>query len=61
MRTYSHAGDLVLDTFAGGGSIPLAAVLEGRRAVASEMDGAHVETFYRRAGDLGIEIVSWIP
>lgn len=41
IRSYSHAGDLVLDPFAGCGSSLLAAMREGRRAVGMEMDAEY--------------------
>lgn len=38
VRDYSRPGDLVVDPCAGGGTTLLAAAMEGRRAVGSEMD-----------------------
>lgn len=38
VRDYSRPGDLVVDPCAGGGTTLLAAVMEGRRAIGSEMD-----------------------
>jgi site-specific DNA-methyltransferase (adenine-specific) len=38
VRDYSRPGDLVLDTHVGGGTTPLAAILEGRRAIGAEVD-----------------------
>lgn len=38
VRDYSRPGDLVCDPFAGGGTTLAAALLEGRRAIGSEMD-----------------------
>jgi len=35
---FTDPDDLVCDPFAGGGTVPLAAMLNGRRAVASEID-----------------------
>lgn len=45
VRTYSNEGDVVLDTFAGSGSIPLAAKLENRKYVGMELD----ETYFKIA------------
>src|SRR5215204_4704872 len=38
IRTYSNAGDLVLDPFCGGGGVGLAAIKTGRRALLFEKD-----------------------
>lgn len=51
VRTYSHPGQTVLDPFAGGGNIPLAALREGRNVVASELDPAYFETMRRRVSE----------
>ena len=40
IRDYTRPGDLVCDPCAGGGTTLLAAVMEGRRAIGSEMDPA---------------------
>lgn len=37
ISTYSKAGDLILDPFSGSGTIPLEAVLAGRRVIASDV------------------------
>ena len=41
VRCFSLPGALVLDPFAGAGTFPVAAILEGRRAVAMERDPEH--------------------
>lgn len=38
VRDYSRPGDLVCDPCAGGGTTPIAAALEGRRAIGAELD-----------------------
>jgi site-specific DNA-methyltransferase (adenine-specific) len=38
IRQWSRAGDVVLDPFAGSGSIPAAALRLGRRAACSEIE-----------------------
>ncbi len=38
IRDYSRPGDLICDPCAGGGTTLLAAIMEGRRAIGSEMD-----------------------
>lgn len=48
VRDYSRPGELVCDPCAGGGTLLLAALMEGRRAVGSEMDPAHYEIARRR-------------
>ena len=48
VKSYSHAGEVVLDPFAGGGSLALAALLEERRVIAIEQDPLHVETIRQR-------------
>ena len=40
VRDYSRPGDLIVDPTAGGGTTLLAAAIEGRRAIGSEMDPA---------------------
>ncbi|MCX6872625.1 MAG: DNA methyltransferase [Verrucomicrobia bacterium] len=37
VKSYSRKGDLILDPFAGAGTIPLEAVIQGRRAFASDI------------------------
>lgn len=44
VRCFSLPGALVLDPFAGAGTFPVAAILEGRRAVAMELDPEHAAT-----------------
>jgi DNA modification methylase len=48
IRTTTVRGDLVADFFTGSGSTPVAAVLEGRRFVGSEIDPSHYQTAMRR-------------
>ncbi|NQU10343.1 site-specific DNA-methyltransferase, partial [bacterium] len=42
IRTWSKPGDLIVDPFAGSGSIPVAAVRLGRRAVCFELEAEWV-------------------
>ena len=44
VRRFSLPGALVLDPFAGAGTFPVAAILEGRRTLAMERDPAHAAT-----------------
>ena len=56
VRTWSRPGELVLDPFAGSGSIPAAALRLGRRAACSEIDPAFaslVEERLRESGPRG--------
>jgi site-specific DNA-methyltransferase (adenine-specific) len=48
VRDYSRPGDLIADPCAGGGTTLLAALMEGRRAVGSEMDPTHFEIARKR-------------
>ena len=48
VRQWSRPGDLVLDPFAGSGSIPAAALKLGRRAACSEIEPAWAERVARR-------------
>lgn len=48
VRDYSRPGDLICDPCAGGGTTLLAALMEGRRAVGSEMDPKHFEIARKR-------------
>ncbi len=48
LRAYSRPGDLVLDPFAGSGSIPAAALRLSRRAACSELDPAFATLVTRR-------------
>jgi site-specific DNA-methyltransferase (adenine-specific) len=51
VRDYSRPGDVVCDPFAGHGTTLLAAAIEGRRAVGSEMDAeAHAAAVARLSG-----------
>ncbi len=48
VRHYSRPGELVVDTHAGGGTLLLAALIEGRRAIGSEKDvERHAKAFAR--------------
>ncbi|MHB8331652.1 MAG: DNA-methyltransferase, partial [Candidatus Dormibacteria bacterium] len=47
-RRFSPPGGLVLDPFAGSGTFPLAALMEGRRALGIELDPGHAEVARRR-------------
>lgn len=48
VRDYSRPGDLVVDPFCGGGTTALAAAMEGRRAITSEIDPEHFGIARRR-------------
>lgn len=48
VRDYSRPGDVVCDPCAGGGTSLLAAVMEGRRAIGSEMDPKHFSIARKR-------------
>ncbi|MHB8325458.1 MAG: DNA-methyltransferase [Candidatus Dormibacteria bacterium] len=48
VRRFSLPGQLVLDPFAGSGTFPLAALMEGRRALGIELDPSHAEVARRR-------------
>lgn len=48
MRYISPPGGIVLDPFAGSGTIPLAAMKRGRKAIGIERDPAYYETARRR-------------
>jgi site-specific DNA-methyltransferase (adenine-specific) len=52
VRTYSRPGDLVLDPFAGSGSIPEAALRLGRRAATMEREKEWAERVTRRLGEV---------
>ncbi|HUY55058.1 MAG TPA: DNA methyltransferase [Candidatus Nanopelagicaceae bacterium] len=47
---FSAPGELVLDPFCGAGAFPVAAVLEGRRALGMELDPDHAEVAAKRVG-----------
>ena len=46
---FSQPGELVLDPFCGAGAFPVAAVVEGRRALGIELDPSHAEVASKRA------------
>ncbi len=48
LRRFAPPGGLVLDPFAGAGTFPIAAVMEGRRALGIELDPGHAEVARRR-------------
>lgn len=48
VRLFTDPGEVVLDPFGGSGTTPVAAVMEGRRAVMVEGNPAHAETARRR-------------
>lgn len=53
IRRFSLPGALVLDPFAGAGTFPLAAAMEGRRALGIERDAAHAEVARQRLAGAG--------
>jgi site-specific DNA-methyltransferase (adenine-specific) len=50
---FTEPGDLVLDPMAGSGTFALAALQEGRRTIAIELDAEHYETIVKRLATLG--------
>lgn len=48
VRDYTRTGDLIVEPFAGGGTTLLAAVMEGRSVIASEMDPGNFEKTLKR-------------
>jgi site-specific DNA-methyltransferase (adenine-specific) len=48
VRTYTNAGDLVLDTFVGSGTTCLAAMLEGRKSIGIEKDEQYAKIAINR-------------
>lgn len=48
VRDYTRPGDLIVEPFAGGGTTLLAAVMEGRSVIASEMDPGNFEKTLKR-------------
>lgn len=52
IRSFSHAGQTVLDPFCGGGSTVAAALLEGRNIIGVEMDPIHFATTQGRADEI---------
>jgi site-specific DNA-methyltransferase (adenine-specific) len=55
VRHFSLPGALVLDPFAGAGTFPVAAILEGRRALAMELDPEHAATARARIAAAVVE------
>jgi site-specific DNA-methyltransferase (adenine-specific) len=53
LRQWSRPGDLVLDPFAGSGSIPAAAVRLARRAACSEIEPDWAQRVSRRLSEIG--------
>ena len=53
VRRFGSPGGLVLDPFCGSGTFPLAAALEGCRAIGIEMDGGHADVARRRLAQDG--------
>jgi site-specific DNA-methyltransferase (adenine-specific) len=53
---FSLPGQLILDPFCGSGTFPVAAVMEGRRALGIELDPGHAETARRRVATAAAEL-----
>jgi len=51
IRTYSHAGDTVLDPTAGSGTTAVAAIRTGRQFVCIEKDATYFDTMKRRVAE----------
>lgn len=58
IRTYSNEGDLVLDTFMGGGSTCVAAMRSGRRSIGIEMTEQYFEVAEKRIASESGEAVA---
>jgi DNA modification methylase len=52
----TEAGDLVVDPFVGGGTIPLACKASGRRWLATEIDEGTVAVARKRLADFGKQL-----
>lgn len=59
VESSSHAGEVVLDPFAGVGSTCVAAILEGRRAVGIELDPAYAAIAVERIKRAELVADSW--
>jgi DNA modification methylase len=57
VRDASDRGDIVLDCFAGSGTVLLAAAEAGRRARLVELDEYYCDLIIKRAGEIGLEAV----
>jgi DNA modification methylase len=49
----TEAGDLIVDPFAGGGTVPAACKILGRRWLATEIDKETVAVARKRLADMG--------
>ena len=56
IRTYSNEGDLVLDTFMGGGSTCVAAMRSGRRSIGIEMTDKYYRVAQKRVAALAAHL-----
>lgn len=56
IRRFSLPGQLILDPFCGSGTFPVAAVMEGRRALGIELDPSHAETARQRVATAAAEL-----
>lgn len=57
VRTYSHPGQTVLDPFAGGGSVAVAALEEERCVIACELDPVHYQVMEARVLDIEARVL----
>ena len=55
IRRFSLPGQLVLDPLCGAGTFPLAAIMEGRRALGIERDAAHAAVARARIAQAALE------